>query len=157
MPLRHLSLKYCAILYSSLLKHPSRPAGDAALSDRMSIRLMIRSRTGARVLSWIVLVLTASLASAQSAQQFAAINIGTTTPSPQSVQVTMSQAGTIGGIQVVSEGVPNADFVDATGGSCSVSQSYLAGQKCTVNVLFQPKYPGEHRGAVVLTDRKSVV
>ena len=63
----------------------------------------------------------------------------------------MQQAGIISGMQVVSEGVPNADFVDATGGSCAIGQSYLVGQKCTVNVLFQPKYPGEHRGAVILT------
>ncbi len=151
MPFRLLSLKYCKILSFSLLKHQCQAAGNMAQSARRLICSAIRSRTATQGLPGIVLALAAGSASAQSAQQFPAVNIGTTVPSPQSVQVTMPQAGTISGMQVVSEGVPNADFVDAGGGTCAVGQSYLALQKCTVNVLFQPKYPGEHRGAVILT------
>ena len=151
MPLRRLSLKYCTILYSSQLKRRCGTAGDAAWPACRPLRSVMRNRTAAQVLAATVLALSVSLASAQSAQQFPPINIGTATPTPLSVQVTIPQAGTIAGMQVVSEGVPNADFIDATGGSCAIGNSYLAGQKCTVNVLFQPKYPGEHRGAVVLT------
>ena len=59
-------------------------------------------------------------------------------------------AGTLESIHVFTQGSEKFDFSAAPGGTCTVGQSYLAGQTCTVNILFHPLYPGERRGAVVL-------
>jgi hypothetical protein len=49
------------------------------------------------------------------------------------------------------QGLQNADFVAAPGGTCpAVATTYTANQSCTVNVIFQPKAPGLRSGAVVL-------
>jgi hypothetical protein len=64
--------------------------------------------------------------------------------------VTMSAAGTLGTITVVTQGAPNQDFSYAAGGSCATGLSYFAGQTCSVGVTFQPRYPGQRQGAVLL-------
>ena len=64
--------------------------------------------------------------------------------------VTMSEAGTLGSITVVTQGVLNQDFAVAAGGSCAAGFSYFAGQMCSVGVSFQAKYPGLRQGAVLL-------
>jgi predicted secreted protein len=66
------------------------------------------------------------------------------------VPVTMSAAGTLGTITVITQGVPNQDFSYAAGGSCATGLSYFAGQTCSVGVTFQPRYPGQRQGAVLL-------
>src|ERR1039457_3498557 len=60
--------------------------------------------------------------------------------------VTMSAAGTLGTITVVTQGAPNQDFSYAAGGSCAAGLSYFAGQTCSVGVPFQPRYPGQRQG-----------
>jgi sugar lactone lactonase YvrE len=64
--------------------------------------------------------------------------------------VTISGAGSLNAIQVLTQGVANQDFTVGAGGSCSVGTTYFAGQTCTVGVSFQAKYPGFRQGAVVL-------
>jgi sugar lactone lactonase YvrE len=54
-------------------------------------------------------------------------------------------------IHVLTQGAPNQDFVYASGGTCAPGASYTAGQSCTVEYTFTPKYPGQRLGAVVLS------
>jgi len=49
--------------------------------------------------------------------------------------------------------MPNLDFTPDEGGSCAVGVTYQAGATCTVRVEFEPRYPGERNGAVVLRDQ----
>jgi large repetitive protein len=68
---------------------------------------------------------------------------------PLSVTVTMSASGTPAAPQALTLGIANADFtVNST--NCSTTTSYNVGAQCTVNVVFQPKYPGLRSGAVVI-------
>jgi hypothetical protein len=94
-----------------------------------------------------------SQATAQAATNLGSINV--TSSSTTMVTVTLSSAGpssgTVSSVAVVTQGIPNADFTDAGGGSCSAGASYSANATCTVNVKFTPKYPGTRYGAVVLT------
>jgi hypothetical protein len=66
------------------------------------------------------------------------------------VAVTISSAGSLSNIGVLTQGVPNQDFTQAPGGSCATGMTYLPGQTCTIAVNFQAKYPGFRQGAVVL-------
>jgi large repetitive protein len=70
---------------------------------------------------------------------------------PTSVTVTLSASGVASAPQALTRGVAGMDFSVAGGGSCAANTAYIAGQKCTVNVIFAPKYPGLRNGAVVLT------
>jgi sugar lactone lactonase YvrE len=67
-----------------------------------------------------------------------------------SVVVTITAGGIAATPQAITEGVVNADFVVAEGGTCAAGNSYSAGDTCTVNVVFQPRYPGLRTGAVVI-------
>ena len=58
--------------------------------------------------------------------------------------------GTLGTPKVLTEGAANLDFTLASGSTCT--GSVTAGQSCTVNVTFAPKYPGLRRGAVEIVD-----
>jgi len=88
-------------------------------------------------------------AAAQASTNLGSVNVASS--STTMVTVTLPNAGTVSSIAVVTQGVLNADFTDAGGGSCSTGTSYQANATCTVNVKFTPKYPGTRYGAVVLT------
>jgi len=60
-------------------------------------------------------------------------------------------------IQVLTLGAPNLDFAYASGGTCAAGTTYSAGQSCTVNYTFTPRYPGPRYGAVELVDGSSNV
>jgi hypothetical protein len=76
----------------------------------------------------------------------------TATPQVLNITVTIpSPGGTPTSVNVVTQGNANLDFTDAQTGTCSTSQSYNAGDTCTVGVKYQPLTPGGHRGAVVLS------
>lgn len=62
-------------------------------------------------------------------------------------------AGTLDTIRVLTQGINKSDFAEAPGGTCTLGRTYLAGQTCTVNLAFNPLYPGERRGAIVLLAR----
>ena len=57
---------------------------------------------------------------------------------------------TLGTPKVLTEGAANLDFTLASGSTCT--GSVTAGQSCTVNVTFAPKYPGLRQGAVEIVD-----
>jgi sugar lactone lactonase YvrE len=69
---------------------------------------------------------------------------------PVTISVPIPNGGLLSAIKVLGEGITNGDFLNTGSASCSVGVSYPAGQVCTVNVSFQPSYPGLRSGAVVL-------
>jgi sugar lactone lactonase YvrE len=70
---------------------------------------------------------------------------------PMSATISVVANGTSAQLQALTEGIAGLDFSIAPGGTCAVNTVYLAGQQCTVNVVFGPKYPGLRLGAVELT------
>lgn len=95
------------------------------------------------------------MADAQTAFIFPAQAVGASAQvSP--VSVTIQTAGTLGTIQVLTQGTPNLDFAESTPGTCVVSSTYFSGS-CTVNISFSPKYPGARRGAILLLDQSGQI
>jgi YVTN family beta-propeller protein len=72
--------------------------------------------------------------------------------SSQTATLVVTKGGTLGSIQVVTQGNSNLYFNAAAGGTCAVGASYSVGQTCTVNVTFTPQYPGVSNGGVLLED-----
>ncbi len=69
----------------------------------------------------------------------------------QVVAVTVQNAGTLGAVVVDTLGVQNLDFaISSAGTTCMPGLSYVAGQACTVAVVFSPRFPGGRSGAIVL-------
>jgi sugar lactone lactonase YvrE len=89
---------------------------------------------------------TVSLAVTQSP-----VAVGTSS-SPEWVTVKFATAGTVGSVNVLTQGAPNLDFQQASGGNCIVGSTYNAGDTCSVMVTLAPKYAGPRMGAVVLRD-----
>jgi hypothetical protein len=89
---------------------------------------------------------------AQSAYNFGAIDVGSTTST--SITMSFSATQTVGSTAVVTQGAPGLDFTNAGGGTCDTNGGhvYNAGDSCTVNVTFTPKYAGTRYGAVQLLD-----
>ncbi|UWZ87011.1 cellulose binding domain-containing protein [Occallatibacter riparius] len=87
---------------------------------------------------------------APSGTNFGQVNIGEGAP-PIPMMFTFDDAGTLGGVSVLTQGASGLDYTDARSGTCTANTSYAAGQTCTVNVSFTPRYPGSRNGAVVLT------
>ena len=83
--------------------------------------------------------------------QFGSVNVGTKSPAA-TIPVTFVMAGTLGSTAVLSQGAPGLDFADAGTGTCTANTAYVAGQTCTVNVTFTPKFAGTRYGAVQLKD-----
>jgi len=62
----------------------------------------------------------------------------------------MTGSGVAAAPQALTQGIAGLDFSLGSGGTCAANVSYTAGQQCTVNVVFTPKYPGPRSGAVVI-------
>lgn len=115
--------------------------------------------SGVRLLQQLSLVIAAcvaltassSMTDAQTAFVFPNQAVGATAQ-VLPVTVTIQTAGTLGTIQVLTQGVPNLDFIKSTTGTCVVSSTYVSGS-CTVNISFNPKYPGLRSGAILLLDQ----
>lgn len=88
-------------------------------------------------------------ACAAALSAFPVINVGQQSQ-PLSITVNISSDGIAMAPQALTQGVTGFDYSVATGGTCAANVSYVAGQQCTVNVIFAPKYPGLRRGAVVV-------
>ena len=73
------------------------------------------------------------------------------TGSTLTIALNFSTAGTIGNINVLTQGAPNLDYNLVSGGSCAVGAAYTAGQLCTVEYSFTPTHPGPRYGGVTLT------
>ncbi len=62
---------------------------------------------------------------------------------------TFDSGGTIGSPVALTQGAAGLDFAVASGGPCTAG-TYSAGDTCTVNVTFTPKFAGLRNGAVLL-------
>jgi len=78
-------------------------------------------------------------------------SVGTSTLVPATMTFTFHGAAIVGGVAVLTVGAPNLDFSNARTGSCTITE-YNEGDTCTVDVLFNPFYPGARTGAVELLD-----
>jgi len=88
---------------------------------------------------------------APSSESFGSVNIGTASP-VQTLTYTFGSAVTLGSAAVLTQGATGLDFADAGSDTCTANTAYSAGQTCTVNVTFTPKFAGTRYGAVVLND-----
>jgi hypothetical protein len=93
---------------------------------------------------------------ATGSSNFGGVNVGSSS-AVLPVTVTFNAAATLGSIAVVTQGIPNLDFLNASGGTCATGQAYAANATCTVNVVFTPQSAGPQYGAVVLSDNNGNV
>jgi hypothetical protein len=80
---------------------------------------------------------------------FGAVNVGASSPA-LSLVFTFNTAGTLGSMAVLTQGATGLDYANAGTGSCKASTAYSAGQTCTINVTFTPRFAGTRYGAAVL-------
>jgi DNA-binding beta-propeller fold protein YncE len=73
------------------------------------------------------------------------------------VTVPIASAGILSSIAVVTQGAPNLDFTNVSGGTCSPGIHYAANDSCTINVTFAPQVAGARYGAIVLADQTGVI
>ena len=123
---------------------PPDPKTNRQVSS--SIRSQRPART--RVLCLALPIITALASASTTAQTLqtplafpGSTAVGQSSTS-RSVTVTIA-GGTAAAPQALTLGIAGADFSVVPGGSC-------VGQTCTVEVEFNPKYPGIRRGAVVI-------
>ena len=88
---------------------------------------------------------------------FGPVNVGAESAAPIAITFTFDTAGTLGSTAVLTQGAKGLDFTDAGGGSCTANTAYTAGETCTVNVTFKPRYPGARYGAVELLTTSGAV
>ena len=115
----------------------------------------LRKRSCLAALCSFLVVLVCSAGGVASAQtdyaNFGTVNAGTTSPSIPLV-FTFGTADTLASVSVLTQGATGLDFADAGSDTCTANTAYLAGQNCTVNVTFTPRFSGNRIGAVVLED-----
>src|SRR5579863_699465 len=85
------------------------------------------------------------------AGNFGSVQVGTTSPAIP-LTFTFGTSDTLASTSVLTQGSAGLDFADAGSDTCAANTAYIAGQTCTVNVTFTPKFAGIRLGAVVLTD-----
>ena len=144
---------------SSIIPH--RASHPTSFASEYLLDLLPRNRqrrasmqTTTLVFSWVLVtsliaMVPSGRAFAQSAFHFpASVPVGGS-PSAQSVSVTIQSGGTVGTVEVLTQGSPNLDFTSSGGGTCA-SGFYAGGQTCSLSVGFAPRYPGVRLGAVVI-------
>jgi uncharacterized membrane protein len=87
---------------------------------------------------------------------YGSVNIGAASP-VQTLTYSFASAVTLGATAVLTQGATGLDFTDAGSDTCAVNTAYTAGQSCTVNVIFTPRFTGTRYGAVVLNDNNGNV
>lgn len=88
-----------------------------------------------------------------SAVDFESVNVGSTSGT-KTLTFVFDTGGSGVSPSVLTQGTAGLDFADAGTGTCTAngkSHKYKAGDTCTVNVTFAPKYSGQRQGAVELT------
>jgi len=80
-----------------------------------------------------------------------------TPSSAQTATVTFSSSFTLAAISVVTQGATGLDFNAASGGTCTVGNTYNSGDSCTVNYTFTPTAPGARYGTIVFSDSTPTV
>ena len=83
-------------------------------------------------------------------------DVGSTSPT-QTVTLTITTAGTLSTVRVVTQGASGLDYALVSGGTCSSTTAYTLGQTCTVQYSFAPKAPGRRLGAVTLLDASGTI
>jgi large repetitive protein len=89
------------------------------------------------------------------AVDFGSVAVDTSSPSTLTLTFTFDTNGTIGAPAVFTQGATGLDFTDAGTGTCTTNGSthtYSAGDTCTVDVTFNPKFSGARHGAITLND-----
>jgi hypothetical protein len=69
----------------------------------------------------------------------------------QTLNFSIGAGTTVGSIAVVTQGLPNLDFTNAAGTTCTAT-TYSSAANCTVDVNFTPTLAGTRYGAVVFSD-----
>lgn len=103
----------------------------------------------------LILLFSALNAVAQQAYRFSSPLAAGSETSSQAVTVPITGNGTIGRVLVVTGGISGLDFVASSLDNCAPGNT--ASGSCSITVTFQPKAPGERRGAVVLLDTNGAV
>jgi uncharacterized repeat protein (TIGR03803 family) len=88
-----------------------------------------------------------------------AVAVGTTGPA-QTLYFAFTAGGSGVTVSALTQGAQGLDFTDPGTGSCDTNGSghvYSAGDTCTVDVTFAPKYAGARYGAVQLSDASGVI
>jgi hypothetical protein len=101
-----------------------------------------------------LLAAIALIASATATAQAPPTPVGSTS-AVQTATLTFTENATVASINVLTQGAPNLDFKQASGGTCTVGAAYTAGQTCTVKYTLDPTHPGPRYGAVALYDSSS--
>ena len=83
---------------------------------------------------------------------FGSVNVGASSANPVAMVFTFDAAVTLGSTAVLTQGAKGLDFIWAAGGTCKSNTAYSAGDTCTVNVSFKPRFPGSRYGAAQLVD-----
>jgi large repetitive protein len=109
-------------------------------------------RTIATMLSVVVSLFVATSQLDAAVYLFPTATVVGATSAVQTISVTISLGGQLASVGVLTEGLANLDFTVSGTPTCTVGAPYSVNQVCTVPVAFQPKYPGERFGAIVLTD-----
>jgi large repetitive protein len=78
------------------------------------------------------------------------------TSTAHTVSVVVTTNGQLGKVSALTGGVVNLDFALSGTGTCLTGSTLVAGQTCSFQVTFSPKYPGQHVGAVALFDPTGV-
>src|SRR6516225_10686674 len=94
---------------------------------------------------------SAHFSGAQSSGNFGSVNVGSSS-STLSLPFTFDSGGKLGSIRVVTQGALGLDFNDAGTGTCQAGTDYTAGQTCTIDAIFTPKFAGVRYGAALLID-----
>jgi hypothetical protein len=75
-----------------------------------------------------------------------------TSSGTQTATVTITTAGTLETISVLTQGAIGLDFNAASGGTCAVGHTYAVGNTCSVNYTFKPTRPWIRYGGIALAD-----
>ncbi|HEY4356612.1 MAG TPA: choice-of-anchor D domain-containing protein [Acidobacteriaceae bacterium] len=99
---------------------------------------------------WIT-VTNAPPPAGSSSPGFGTIAIGQTSAAIP-ITLTFGNSATIGSLAALTQGASGLDYAVASGGTCANGATLTAGQSCTVNVTFTPKFAGQRSGGVVALD-----
>ncbi len=91
-----------------------------------------------------------------AAVQFPQTIVGNTSTS-QTIPITVTATGQLTAVNVLTSGVSGLDFAGAGAGNCATGTSVTAGQICSFPVSFQPRFPGQRVGAIVLVNSSGLV
>jgi len=86
-----------------------------------------------------------------SAWNFGEVNIGTTS-SVIPMLLTFDTPGILGSTAVLTQGATGLDFANTGTGTCTANTAFAAGQSCTINMIFTPRFAGVRKGVAVVYD-----